>query len=103
MIRCGLSFDALVHPQHLPALDVLAGRYPELPMVIDHGAKPKLRAWRNDADTLAMWTGNMRKLARHPQVCCKLSGLLTEAGPHWQVEDVLPVMHILLDVFGPRV
>lgn len=101
MIRCGLSFDALVHPQHLPALDALARRYPDLPMVIDHGAKPKLQAWRNHADALVMWTDDMRKLARHPQVCCKLSGLLTEAGLHWLAEDLLPAMRILLELFGP--
>ncbi|WP_341913782.1 amidohydrolase family protein [Ferrovibrio terrae] len=101
MIHCGLSFDALVHPPHLPALDVLARRYPDLPMVIDHGAKPKLAAWRNDVSALRAWEQDMRRMARHPQVWCKLSGLLTEAGSHWQAEDLLPAMRILLELFGP--
>lgn len=100
MIRCGLSFDALVHPPHLPALNILAQRYPGLPLVIDHGAKPKLLAWRNDAAALRTWEQDMRQMARHPQVCCKLSGLLTEVGPGWQADDLLPAMQILLDVFG---
>lgn len=102
MIRCGLSFDALVHPLHLPALNILAQRYPDLPMVIDHGAKPKLAVWRTDAAALRPWEQDMRRMARHPQVCCKLSGLLTEAGPNWHADDLLPVLQILLDVFGPE-
>ena len=42
MIDHGLVFDALVKPAHLPALLELAGRYPELAMVLDHGAKPPI-------------------------------------------------------------
>jgi L-fuconolactonase len=101
MLRCGLSFDALVHPQHLQALDMLACRYPDLPIVIDHGAKPKIAAWRNDAHALQSWMQDMKRMAGHPQVCCKLSGLLTEAGPQWQPADLLPAIRILLDLFGP--
>ena len=101
MIRCGLSFDALVHPQHLPALLTLTQRYPELPVVIDHGAKPKLAAWKNDVAARKAWERDMRRLAQHPQVCCKLSGLLTEVRLDWQMGDLLPVMQIILDIFGP--
>lgn len=101
MLRCGLRFDALVHPHHLAALDILADRYPDLPMVIDHGAKPKLLAWRNDPAGMQSWRDGMRRLARHPQVCCKLSGLLTEVGPDWTPDDLLPAMRDLLEIFGP--
>ncbi|PJI40951.1 amidohydrolase [Ferrovibrio sp.] len=101
MVQQGLSFDALVHPQHLPAIETLVRRHPDLPMVIDHGAKPKLRAWRGNALALVAWRDDMRKLARHQQVYCKLSGLLTEAGAGWQDGDLLPAMQILLDLFGP--
>ena len=44
MIDHGLVFDALVLPKHLPALLELAARYPDLAMVLDHGAKPPLAA-----------------------------------------------------------
>lgn len=101
MVQHGLSFDALVHPRHLPALEALVRRHPDLPVVIDHGAKPKLQAWRGNALALGAWRDDMRKLAQHPQVCCKLSGLLTEAGAGWQDGDLLPAMQILLDLFGP--
>lgn len=101
MSRCGLTFDALVHPQHLAALETLGWRHPDLPVVIDHGAKPKLQAWRGNAAAMAAWRDDMRRLARHPQVFCKLSGLLTEAGTDWQESDLLPAMQSLLEIFGP--
>jgi L-fuconolactonase len=100
MVRTGLSFDALVHPYHLDALDVLVRRHPDLPVVIDHGAKPKIAAWSAGGSARQAWCHAMRRLARHPQVCCKLSGLLTEAGGG-AVEAVLAAMDVLLDLFGP--
>ena len=36
----GLTFDALVYTRHLPFIDTLAQRHPELNIVIDHAAKP---------------------------------------------------------------
>jgi L-fuconolactonase len=101
MARHGLSLDALVLPHQLAALETLIRRHPDLPVVIDHGAKPKLQAWRGNAQALAAWREDMRKLAQHPQVYCKLSGLLTEAGGDWQEAALLPVMQSLLELFGP--
>jgi L-fuconolactonase len=74
MIDHGLVFDALVRPQHLPALRELATRYPELGMVLDHAAKPPL------AGDLADWKREIAALARDTPFVCKLSGLVTEAG-----------------------
>ena len=53
MIDHDLVFDALVLPQHLPVLRDFADLYPELRLVVDHGAKPPLRGgdlaeWRHD-------------------------------------------------------
>ncbi len=58
MIDHGLVFDALVLPKHLPALRELAARYPDLAMVLDHGAKPPiasgdLAAWKQEITALA--------------------------------------------------
>lgn len=76
MVECGLVFDALVKPVHLPHILKLAQQYPDLRMVIDHAAKPDIAAgqWQPWADGLA-------RIAGETQVFCKLSGLLTEAGP----------------------
>jgi L-fuconolactonase len=97
MVRHGLSFDALVLPRHLPALLAFAERHPDLPIVIDHGAKPLI------ADgVLEPWRSDIARLAALPQVCCKLSGLVTEAGPGWDVERLRPYVAHLLACFGPQ-
>ncbi|MBO1076210.1 amidohydrolase family protein [Roseomonas marmotae] len=95
--RQGLVFDALIRPPHLPHLLRLAERHPALSIVIDHAAKPELRrGWSDD------WAAGMRALARHAQVCCKFSGLLTEAGPGTGAALLAPYLDLLLDAFGPE-
>ena len=42
LIKNNLTFDALVRPQHLKNLYVFAKKYNNLPIVIDHIAKPKI-------------------------------------------------------------
>ena len=72
----GLVFDALVKSQHLPHILTLAARYPALRIVIDHAAKPDIAQaeWQPWADAIA-------RLALETTAMCKLSGLMTEAGP----------------------
>ena len=89
------SFDALVTPRHLDNLHSFAERYPDLRIVIDHGAKPDIAGGNT-----RFWAENMRRLARNTDVCCKLSGLVTEAGPDWRREEILPIIEILLEAFG---
>jgi L-fuconolactonase len=92
----GLCFDALVHPRHLPRLLALLERHPELRVVVDHGAKPEIRAGRFDA-----WAADMTRIGRETRACCKLSGLVTEAADSWQVDDIRPYVDHLLESFGP--
>lgn len=96
VIAADLSFDALVKPRHLPAILELLHRWPELRVVIDHGAKPEIAAARLDP-----WRDQMAALAAQPGVHCKLSGLLTEAGDAPTAEAVTPYARHLIDVFGP--
>jgi L-fuconolactonase len=93
----GLSFDALVLPCHLPALLAFAERFPDLPIVIDHGAKPGIAQ-----GAMEPWRHDIARLAAMPQVHCKLSGLVTEAGADWDVACLQPYVDHILDVFGPR-
>lgn len=97
MRRHSLSLDGLVLPRHLPALQAFAQRYPDLPLVIDHGAKPDIAAGEMEP-----WRRAIAALARLPQVHCKLSGLVTEAGAGWNVEGLRPYVDHILDSFGPR-
>lgn len=95
MVDHGLVFDALVKPPHLPALLELAGRYPELTMVLDHGAKPPIAS----GDVTA-WKRDVATLARETSMVCKLSGLVTEAAsPHPAM--LRECVDHLLETFGP--
>jgi L-fuconolactonase len=97
--RMGLTFDALVKPPHLEALVAFVDRYPNLPVVVDHGAKPEIARGRDGFDA---WAGRIAAVAERPQVFCKLSGLLTEAGERTGTEDLRPFVDHLIDVFGPQ-
>lgn len=101
--RLGLVVDALVRPQHLPALEAFAQRHPRLRIVVDHGAKPPMRT----GEPQSYWRTHLAALARQPQIFCKVSGLLTEiADPHatlrQQLDAVRPVWDHLLACFGPH-
>lgn len=101
MLANGLAFDALVAPRHLDGLLSFARRFPDLPIVIDHAAKPPVAHGTAGAVADA-WFADMARLAALPNVHCKLSGLLTEAGPDWQSPAVQPWIGHVLDCFGPR-
>lgn len=94
--RLDLVFDALVFPRHLPALTRLLDRHPDLTVVIDHAAKPAIRAGRFDE-----WAAHMKSLAAGTTALCKLSGLATEAGPGWSVETLRAYVDHLFATFGP--
>lgn len=91
----GLIFDALVLPEHLPALATMMRRHPDLPVVIDHVAKPTLRKGVPES----FWE-HMSVLAQLPQCVCKLSGLLTEARKNANADDLKPVFKRLHGLFG---
>ncbi len=93
----GLAFDALTKPRHLKRLIRLAERHPRLRIVVDHGAKPSIRDRAFDG-----WARDMAAVAVNTDAMCKLSGLVTEAGPDWTLGDLKPYGEHLLDVFGPR-
>ncbi|HEY4079718.1 MAG TPA: amidohydrolase family protein [Burkholderiaceae bacterium] len=94
LVHFGLRLDALVMPQHLESLLQVLREHPDLPVVIDHAAKPPLtRGWH--ADWVPSWCRHMGELAALPQVCCKFSGLMAP------LDEVRPVWELLLQWFGP--
>ena len=97
MIAHGLVFDALVLPRHLPRLARVLERHPALSVVVDHGAKPRIR----DGEIVS-WAAAMADIAAHPRVTCKLSGLMTEAPPDADLEMLRPYIATLLERFGSR-
>lgn len=93
-----LTYDLLVRPQNLPAAVATARQFPSLRLVIDHLAKPEIRAGRMDG-----WAECMERLGALPNVSCKLSGLTTEADHrHWQIGDLAPYVQHVRRCFGDR-
>jgi L-fucono-1,5-lactonase len=88
----------VVFPRHLADVPVLAERFPELLIVIDHLGKPPL-----GSEEMTTWQRELRSAAAFPNVLAKLSGLSTATvGPDWDVEDLLPPCRAALDAFGPE-
>ena len=97
MAEQNLIFDALVLPRHLPRLSRVVDLHPDLQFVLDHCAKPSLAT-----GDIAAWKDDIAKLAKRPNIVCKLSGLATEAAPGWQVADMRPALDHVLANFGPE-
>lgn len=96
MQSVNLVFDALIRPRHVPVINTIATRHPDLRVVVDHGAKPEIAAAR-----LEPWQTEMAALARCRNVSVKMSGLVTEAKPDWTIADLAPFVRHLIGAFGP--
>ena len=92
-----LTYDLLLFPKHLPVALQLVKAFPEQAFVLDHLAKPAIAEQR-----LLPWREDLRALAQFPNVCCKLSGMVTEAKwRRWNPEDFKPYLDAAMDCFGP--
>ena len=96
MITARLSLDALISSRHLGAIRQLAARYPELNIIIDHGAKPNIAdgQWGD-------WYEPLAALAAQANVSCKLSGLITEAATSAELTQTGRYIEALWRLFGP--
>ena len=92
----GLVYDLLTRPRQLPAAREAARALPGLTFVLDHLSKPPIAS-----GALQPWATLVRELAALPNVSCKLSGMVTEAGPRWTVAGLRPYAEVILDAFGP--
>jgi L-fuconolactonase len=94
----GLVYDVLIHVRHLPQAIRFVDRHPEQMFVLDHCAKPLIATGETEP-----WRAQMRELGRRTHVCCKLSGLVTEAEwARWTPEDLRPYFDVVLEAFGPE-
>ncbi|WP_337182848.1 amidohydrolase family protein [Shinella sp.] len=92
----GAAFDILTFPRHLPFVLRMLDAVPDLRAVVDHLSKPPVASGK-----LEGWAGDMARIAAHPGVSCKVSGLVTEARhADWAPGDLAPYVRHVLDVFG---
>ena len=94
----GLTYDILVFPRQLPAAAELARKFPQQPFVLDHIAKPEIKA-----GNMNPWQKGIRELGKNQNVYCKLSGMTTEADwKEWDPSDFAPYLDIVVKAFGPQ-
>ncbi len=93
----GYVYDILVFPHQLGAVLEFVKRFPNQKFVIDHIAKPYIKDGFYDG-----WAIMMTEIAKHENVYCKLSGMITEADfDSWSADQIRPYMNLVLEAFGP--
>jgi L-fuconolactonase len=93
----GLAYDLLVRSRELPAAAELVRSMPDARFVVDHLAKPPIRAGE-----LRPWADLVRDVAAPDNTWWKVSGLVTEADwERWQPADLAPFVEQALEVLGP--
>jgi L-fuconolactonase len=96
--RHQVPFDLLFYTRHFKHAVTVARHAPELPLVVDHLAKPRIKEGIIDG-----WIDDLRAAAECENIYCKLSGMVTEADwQHWKVADLRPYVEAALEAFGPE-
>lgn len=92
------TYDILIYPKHLEAAEKLVKKFPRQRFVIDHLAKPEIKN-----KNIVEWETGIRLIASYPNVCCKISGMVTEAGwKDWKPDDFNIYMDVILNAFGAK-
>jgi len=96
--RHGLTYDLLIFQRQIPVALQLTDRQPDLPIILDHIAKPEARNGRIEA----AWRNGMMELAKRENLIgVKFSGLLTEFPEgEGDAETVAAYFHETLEIFG---
>jgi predicted TIM-barrel fold metal-dependent hydrolase len=95
LARHGLSFDLQCYPGQMARIAQIAGRHPDVPVIINHIGMPVL----SDPQGREEWRHGMTALASLPQVSVKLSGLgFIER--RWTVEAMRPLVLEAIELFG---
>jgi L-fuconolactonase len=93
----GLVYDLLILPPQIEAAIGAVTHVPDGRFVVDHLAKPTIVDGRWEP-----WASAIADLAGHEHVCCKLSGMVTEADwERWTVDDLRPYAAHVIEQFGP--
>ncbi|WP_235515430.1 amidohydrolase family protein [Curtobacterium sp. Leaf183] len=99
LAAAGMPFDLLVRDREHAAAVTLVDAVPDGVFVLDHAGKPDIA--HDDTDVAIAWRARMDDLAARPNVLCKVSGLVTEAGTDWRERPVARYARQVVEAFGP--
>lgn len=93
------TYDILIYPDQLNYTLEFVKAFPSQKFVVDHIAKPCIREGK-----ITDWAKAIAALAKHDNVWCKVSGMVTEADwVNWKEADFEPYLDIVFNAFGtPR-
>lgn len=92
----GFTYDILIFPDQLIYSKNLVAQFPDQPFVTDHLAKPYIKK-----KEIKEWTLDMEAISKHPNVYCKLSGMVTEADwKEWKKDDFTQYIDVAVNAFG---
>ncbi len=95
--KYNLLFDICIFHHQLANTLEMVRRCPEVSFVLDHIAKPGIKA-----GLIEPWRGHIKALAALPNVVCKLSGVTTEADhAAWTRDQLRPYIDHVIESFGP--
>ncbi|MGZ3758135.1 MAG: amidohydrolase family protein [Mucilaginibacter sp.] len=94
--KYGFTYDLLIGPKHLKYANQLVRAFPEQRFVIDHMAKPFIKI-----QEIKQWEDDIKAIAKHQHVYCKVSGFCTEADwNNWTLDDIKPFLDVIFQSFG---
>lgn len=92
------AYEILVYHFQLPEVLNFVKQLPKQHLVLNHLGKPDLKSLNFDYD---QWKKQIYAIAKHKNVYCKLSGLVTEAHiGHLSKEMFWPCMDLVVEQFG---
>lgn len=92
------TYDILIFPDQLTYAAEFAAKFPDQAFVLDHIAKPDIKN-----GTIDQWKKDIAALAKHENVYCKVSGMVTEADwKQWKPEDFTPYLDVVFEAFGTK-
>lgn len=89
------SYDILIYPHQMTDALHLVRMCPDVQFVLDHLAKPYIKDGK-----VQPWANYLRELSTYPNVVCKISGMVTEAGPAWDKKDFNIYLDFAVATFG---
>jgi len=90
-----LTFDLCVLARQLPLAIALAAKCPDVQFILDHCGVPDVKGKVFDP-----WRTHIKELAARPNVVCKISGIVVQAGEGWTVTDLRRWVEHVVATFG---
>jgi predicted TIM-barrel fold metal-dependent hydrolase len=75
----------------------LASAHPDITVVLGHAGLPVAR----DPEYFAHWSAGIGRLAKLPNIVCKISALASGSDPSWTVDSIRPWLLGCVETFGP--